>query len=77
MPKLFSRSHRAAVAALLAVNLSTASIPAYAGAATGNATEWTQVLNNNELVGLVGQSAEQIENQVKQITQLAEQIQNQ
>ncbi|QPC95779.1 P-type conjugative transfer protein TrbJ [Mesorhizobium sp. INR15] len=51
--------------------------PAVAGAATGNATEWTQLLNNSELVGLVGQSAEQIQNQVKQITQLAEQIQNQ
>jgi len=52
-------------------------LPAYAGAVTGNATEWTQILNNTELVGLVGQSAEQIQNQVTQITQLAEQIQNQ
>lgn len=56
---------------------SVASIPANAGAVTGNATEWTQLLNNSELVGLVGQSAEQIQNQVTQITQLAEQIQNQ
>lgn len=43
----------------------------------GNATEFTQLLNKSELVGLVGQSAEQIQNQVTQITQLAEQIQNQ
>ncbi|MEO3388902.1 P-type conjugative transfer protein TrbJ [Mesorhizobium sp. CAU 1741] len=50
---------------------------ARAGAVTGQATEWTQLLNNSELVGLVGQSAEQIQNQVTQITQLAEQIQNQ
>src|SRR5690606_16929127 len=51
--------------------------PAVAGAVTGNATEWTQLLNNAELVGLTGQSAEQIQNQLTQIGQLAEQIQNQ
>ncbi|WP_244482791.1 P-type conjugative transfer protein TrbJ [Mesorhizobium sp. Root102] len=56
---------------------SVAPIRANAGAVTGNATEWTQLLNNSELIGLVGQSAEQIQNQVTQITQLAEQIQNQ
>ncbi|MBO0144757.1 P-type conjugative transfer protein TrbJ [Agrobacterium sp. Ap1] len=49
----------------------------FAGAATGQATEWTQLLNNGELISLVGQSATQIENQITQITQLAEQIQNQ
>jgi P-type conjugative transfer protein TrbJ len=65
---------------ILAASIASASVapaPANAGAATGNATEWTQLLNNSELVGLVGQSAEQIQNQVTQITQLAEQIQNQ
>lgn len=51
--------------------------PAHAGAATGQATEWTQILNNGELVSLVGKSAEQVNNQITQITQLAEQIQNQ
>ncbi|RUW95436.1 conjugal transfer protein TrbJ, partial [Mesorhizobium sp. M2A.F.Ca.ET.037.01.1.1] len=51
--------------------------PALSGAATGGATEWTQLLNNGELVSLVGQSTEQINNQVTQIAQLAEQIQNQ
>ncbi|MCJ8521165.1 P-type conjugative transfer protein TrbJ [Pseudorhizobium tarimense] len=50
---------------------------AHAGAATGAATEWTQLLNNSELVTLVGQSSEQVRNQLTQITQLAEQIQNQ
>lgn len=49
----------------------------YAGSATGGATEWTQLLNNGELISLVGQSGEQIQNQITQITQLAEQIQNQ
>jgi P-type conjugative transfer protein TrbJ len=43
----------------------------------GGATEWTQILNNTELVSLVGSSAEQVQNQITQITQLAEQIQNQ
>lgn len=50
---------------------------AQAGVSVGPATEWTQMLNNAELVALTGQSAEQIKNQVTQITQLAEQIQNQ
>lgn len=51
--------------------------PAFAGAVTGNATEWTQLLNNSELVDLVGKSSAQIQNQVKQIAQLSQQIQNQ
>jgi type IV secretion system protein TrbJ len=50
---------------------------ACAGTATGAATEWTQLLNNSELVSLVGQSSEQVRNQITQITQLAEQIENQ
>ena len=77
MPKLFSLGTRAVIAAILTTSMASGSIPAHAGAAMGNATEWTQLLNNTELVGLVGQSAEQIQNQVTQITQLAEQIQNQ
>jgi P-type conjugative transfer protein TrbJ len=51
--------------------------PARAFLFTGQATEWTQLLNNAELVGLAGQSAEQIQNQVTQIAHLAEQIENQ
>ncbi len=61
----------------LAMVLLGAHTTAHSGAATGAATEWTQLLNNVELVSLVGQSGEQITNQVTQITQLAEQIQNQ
>jgi P-type conjugative transfer protein TrbJ len=51
--------------------------PAVAGTATGAATEWTQVLNNGELVALVGKSGEQIQNQLTQISQLAQQIETQ
>jgi type IV secretion system protein TrbJ len=43
----------------------------------GQASEWTQLLNNAELVHLSGQSAQQIQHQVTQIGQMAEQIQNQ
>lgn len=76
MPKRFSRAYRVLVAALMTATMMSGQ-SAHAGAVTGQATEWTQLLNNSELVGLVGQSAEQIQNQVTQITQLAEQIQNQ
>lgn len=77
-----SGARRGLLTTLTLVLAASASVPvaptsAIAGAVTGNATEWTQLLNNSELVGLVGQSAEQIQNQVTQITQLAEQIQNQ
>ncbi len=51
--------------------------PAEAGTAAGAATEWTQVLNNGELVALVGKSGEQIQNQLTQISQLAQQIETQ
>ena len=76
MPKPFSHTVKIAVAVVI-ITSTIPSAPAHAGAVTGQATEWTQLLNNSELVGLVGQSAEQIQNQVQQITQLAEQIQNQ
>lgn len=51
--------------------------PSFASGAVTGATEMTQLLNNGELISLVGQSTEQINNQITQITQLAEQIQNQ
>lgn len=51
--------------------------PVHAGGVTGQATEWTQLANNAELISLVGKSAEQVNNQITQISQLAEQIQNQ
>jgi P-type conjugative transfer protein TrbJ len=75
-----SRGRAGANALALAIGLTTATItaaPADAGIFGGGATEWTQLLNNAELVSIVGQSAEQIQNQVTQISQLAEQIQNQ
>jgi P-type conjugative transfer protein TrbJ len=66
------------LAALAAVAIATAAVtPANAGTATGAATEWTQVLNNGELVALVGKSGEQIQNQLTQINQLAQQIETQ
>jgi len=71
-----SRVHKSALM-VAAVAACFASVPSHAGTATGAATEWTQLLNNGELISLVGQSGEQIQNQITQITQLAEQIQNQ
>ncbi|MGV4797458.1 P-type conjugative transfer protein TrbJ [Rhizobium sp. F40D2] len=48
-----------------------------AGSATGAATEWTQLANNAQLVDLLKSSGIQVDNQLTQISQLAEQIQNQ
>jgi P-type conjugative transfer protein TrbJ len=48
-----------------------------AGTATGAATEWTQLANNAQLVDLLKSSGIQVDNQLTQISQLAEQIQNQ
>ncbi|WEX79492.1 P-type conjugative transfer protein TrbJ (plasmid) [Sinorhizobium numidicum] len=77
MPHRCSKSHKllAGVAAVAVAVISTA--PAVAGTATGAATEWTQVLNNGELVALVWKSGEQIQNQLTQISQLAQQIETQ
>lgn len=68
---------RAASAAIMFIFTTITPGTGHAGGVTGQATEWTQLLNNAELIALVGKSAEQVNNQVKQITQLAEQIQNQ
>ena len=68
-------SHRILSAALI-LSMSCGQSQA-GGGLTGGATEWTQILNNGELVHLVGQSSQQINNQITQISQLAEQIQNQ
>lgn len=77
MPHRCLTSNRFVVSLVaLSVALSAAA-PARAGTATGAATEWTQVLNNGELVSLVGQSGEQIQNQLTQISQLAQQIETQ
>ena len=79
MPIHSSRPTRLARHAMIAAILlsSTSRMPAVAGGVTGQATEWTQLANNTELISLVGKSAEQVNNQITQISQLAEQIQNQ
>ncbi|MHB2268068.1 P-type conjugative transfer protein TrbJ [Pseudaminobacter salicylatoxidans] len=59
---------------LLALSISGS---AHAGAATGGATEWTQLLNNVQLLEQSGQGVTQINNQVTQITNQMTQIQNQ
>ncbi|ARS66157.1 P-type conjugative transfer protein TrbJ [Sinorhizobium meliloti] len=68
---------RKAVAAVVAIGLVASPKFSFAGGTVTGATEMTQLLNNGELISLVGQSSEQITNQITQITQLAEQIQNQ
>lgn len=75
MPRCFSPIRKVLFVAII-IGSSSAG-PAFAGAAAGGATEFTQILNNGELVGLVGQSTTQINNQIQQIAQLAQQIQNQ
>jgi type IV secretion system protein TrbJ len=79
MPKHFSQSNNIACATAIAAIILPVAFPAsvQAGGVTGQATEWTQLANNAELVSLVGKSAEQVNNQITQISQLAEQIQNQ
>ena len=51
--------------------------PVRAGTATGTATEWTQLANNAQLIDLLKSSGLQVDNQLTQVSQLAEQIQNQ
>lgn len=73
-----SRSDALRLASLAAALLLASTVsPVQAGSVTGQATEWTQLANNTELISLVGKSAEQVNNQITQISQLAEQIQNQ
>ncbi len=78
MPRRFSSISKVAI--VVATIGSVAIGPSFAGSSVGGvggATEFTQMLNNGELVGLVGQSTTQINNQIQQIAQLAQQIQNQ
>lgn len=76
MARRFLQKTRLLIKTLLVAGL-IVPVPSHAFFFTGQATEWTQLMNNAELVGLAGQSAEQIQHQVTQIGQLAEQIQNQ
>ncbi|MQW85285.1 P-type conjugative transfer protein TrbJ [Sinorhizobium saheli] len=79
MPKRFFRPREFMTAATLTATVIVVSQPVsvQAGGVTGQATEWTQLANNAELISLVGKSAEQVNNQITQINQLAQQIQNQ
>ncbi|MFK4259225.1 P-type conjugative transfer protein TrbJ [Agrobacterium tumefaciens] len=77
MPMRSFRPSKIARTAVGATIVFATAIPVHAGGATGQATEWTQLANNAELISLVGKSAEQVNNQITQISQLAEQIQNQ
>jgi P-type conjugative transfer protein TrbJ len=76
MPKRSSRECK--VLPVVLITTATMLPPmAVAGGVTGEATEFTQLANNAELIKLLESSGVQVENQVKQISQLAEQIQNQ
>jgi P-type conjugative transfer protein TrbJ len=76
MPHRFSRKTKLLIAVLFAT---VATLPeiSVAGGVTGEATEFTQLANNAELINLLEKSGVQVENQLTQISQLAEQIQNQ
>lgn len=63
--------------AVVGLKLAVSPSAVFAGAATGGATEWTQLLNNAQLLEQSGQGVEQIANQAQQISHQVTQIQNQ
>jgi P-type conjugative transfer protein TrbJ len=71
------RNHRHVATLVALVGLVALASPVRAGFLDGGATEWTQIANNAELVEILKSSGQQVDNQLTQITQLAEQIQNQ
>ena len=77
MPRRTSKSNNWIVATMTAAIALSPIASAHAGSATGAATEWTQLANNAQLIDLLKSSGLQVDNQLTQITQLAEQIQNQ
>ncbi|MCJ8509753.1 P-type conjugative transfer protein TrbJ [Rhizobium lemnae] len=77
MPRRTSTSSNWIVATMAAATALSPVASAHAGSATGAATEWTQLANNAQLIDLLKSSGLQVDNQLTQITQLAEQIQNQ
>ncbi len=77
MPRRTSTSNNWIIATMTAVIALYPVASAQAGSATGAATEWTQLANNAQLIDLLKSSGLQVDNQLTQITQLAEQIQNQ
>lgn len=76
MPRCCLSINRLFVATAVVASLAVTAT-AYAGTATGAATEWTQLANNAQLVDLLKSSGLQVDNQLTQIGQLAEQVQNQ
>ena len=70
------RFHPPLASSIMLLVLSAAD-PASGGSVTGAATEWTQLANNAELVAILESSGLQVDNQLTQISQLAQQIQNQ
>ena len=77
MPRRTSTSSNWIVATMAAATALSPVASVHAGSATGAATEWTQLANNAQLIDLLKSSGLQVDNQLTQITQLAEQIQNQ
>lgn len=77
MPNRYSKSNNVIVATMSVLISLTPINSTHAGSATGAATEWTQLANNAQLIDLLKSSGLQVDNQLTQITQLAEQIQNQ
>lgn len=77
MPHRYSSTDRWFVCLAAATLTIVAAGPVRGGTATGAATEWTQLANNAQLVDLMKSSGIQVDNQLTQISQLAEQIQNQ
>jgi P-type conjugative transfer protein TrbJ len=77
MTHRFSMSHSCVVGLIVGAAMIAGTAQSRAGAATGAATEWTQLANNAQLVELLRSSGLQVDNQLMQIGQLAEQIQNQ
>ena|GEM_PF-238333 len=62
---------------VFALSISSSVVMAGGGGLTGGATEFTQLMNNSELVAQVGQLSKQINNQITQITNQVTQITNQ
>lgn len=77
MPKRYSRTPDLSLALIATLAVLWTAPLSHAGSATGVATEWTQLANNAQLIDLLKSSGLQVENQITQISQLAEQIQNQ
>lgn len=77
MPRRCSASNNLVSATMSAVIALSPVVSAHAGSATGAATEWTQLANNAQLIDLLKSSGLQVDNQLTQIGQLAEQVQNQ